>query len=131
MKKIYKIILLLLSFIFLTTYTPNKILFFKENKNFFFNIKNIEISNNKIIKKTDIYEKLSKVYKKNILFISHDDIAAPLKNISFLQKIEVKKKYPSTILIKIYETSPVGIIYKDNNKYIIDSSSKQINYNNN
>ena len=129
MKKIYKIILLLLSFIFLTTYTPNKILFFKENKNFFFNIKNIEISNNKIIKKADIYEKLSKVYKKNILFISHDDIAAPLKNISFLEKIEVKKKYPSTILIKIYETKPKGVITKNNTKYIIDNYSNLIDIN--
>ena len=129
MKKIYKIILLLLSFIFLTTYTPNKILFFKENKNFFFNIKNIEISNNKIIKKADIYEKLTKVYKKNILFISHEDIAKPLKTISFLEKIEVKKKYPNTILIKIYETNPVGIITKNNTRYIIDNHSNLIDIN--
>ena len=31
MKKIYKIILLFLSFIFLTTYTPNKVLSFNKN----------------------------------------------------------------------------------------------------
>jgi len=129
MKKIYKIILLFLSFIFLTTYTPNKVLSFNKNKNFFFNIENIKISNNKIIKKADIYEKLKNVYKKNILFISHEDIEKPLKTTSFLEKIEVKKKYPNTILIKIYETKPVGIITKNNTKYIIDTLSNLIDIN--
>ena len=65
------------------------------------------------------------------MLVSINDIKKPLKNLNFLDKIEVKKKYPNTVLIKIFESRPVGIIFKDNEKYIIDSSSKLMNYNDN
>ena len=65
------------------------------------------------------------------MLVSVNDIEKPLKNLNFLDKIEVKKKYPNTVLIKIFETRPVGIIFKDNEKYIIDSSSNLMNYSDN
>tara|TARA_B100000470_G_C19672800_1_gene338353 strand:+ start:65 stop:748 length:684 start_codon:yes stop_codon:yes gene_type:complete len=131
MKKLYKIILLLTILIFLTTYSPNKITFFNKNKNFFFKIQNIEITNNNKINKTDIINKLNHIYNKNILFISNDDISESLKTVNYLEKIEVKKKYPDTIVIRIYETKPVGILFKNNTKYIIDTVSNLITFNDN
>ena len=131
MKKLYKIILLLTILIFLTTYSPNKITFFNKNNNFFFKIQNIEITNNNKINKTDIINKLNHIYNKNILFISNNDISEPLKTVNYLEKIEVKKKYPDTIVIKIYETKPVGIVFKNNTKYIIDTVSNLITFNDN
>jgi len=131
MKKLYKIILLLTILIFLTTYSPNKITFFNKNNNFFFKIQNIEITNNNKINKTDIINKLNHIYNKNILFISNDDISESLKTVNYLEKIEVKKKYPDTIVIRIYETKPVGILFKNNTKYIIDTVSNLITFNDN
>ena len=131
MKKLYKIILLLTILIFLTTYSPNKITFFNKNKNFFFKIQNIEITNNNKINKTDIINKLNHIYNKNILFISNNDISESLKTVNYLEKIEVKKKYPDTIVIRIYETKPVGILFKNNTKYIIDTVSNLITFNDN
>ena len=131
MKKLYKIILLLTILIFLTTYSPNKVTFFNKNNNFFFKIQNIEITNNNKINKTDIINKLNHIYNKNILFISNDDISESLKTVNYLEKIEVKKKYPDTIVIKIYETKPVGIVFKNNTKYIIDTVSNLITFNDN
>ena len=131
MKKLYKIILLLTILIFLTTYSPNKVTFFNKNNNFFFKIQNIEITNNNKINKTDIINKLNHIYNKNILFISNKDILEPLKTVNYLGKIEVKKKYPDTIVIKIYETKPVGILFKNNTKYIIDTLSNLITFNDN
>tara|TARA_B100000678_G_scaffold277210_1_gene270741 strand:+ start:1114 stop:1797 length:684 start_codon:yes stop_codon:yes gene_type:complete len=131
MKKLYKIILLLTILIFLTTYSPNKVTFFNKNNNFFFKIQNIEITNNNKINKTDIINKLNHIYNKNILFISNDDISESLKTVNYLEKIEVKKKYPDTIVIKIYETKPVGILFKNNTKYIIDTVSNLITFNDN
>ena len=131
MKKINKIITLILLLIFLTTYNPSKILFFEDEKFFFFQIENIEVINNKKIKKNEVTRRLKHIYRKNILLVSINDIKKPLKNLNFLDKIEVKKKYPNTVLIKIFETRPVGIIFKDNEKYIIDSSSNLMNYNDN
>ena len=131
MKKLYKIILLLTILIFLTTYSPNKVTFFNKNNNFFFKIQNIEITNNNKINKTDIINKLNHIYNKNILFISNDDISESLKTVNYLEKIEVKKKYPDTIVIRIYETKPVGILFKNNTKYIIDTASNLITFNDN
>ena len=131
MKKLYKIILLLTILIFLTTYSPKKVTFFNKNNNFFFKIQNIEITNNNKINKTDIINKLNHIYNKNILFISNNDISEPLKTVNYLEKIEVKKKYPDTIVIKIYETKPVGILFKNNTKYIIDTVSNLITFNDN
>jgi len=48
-----------------------------------------------------------------------------------LEKIEVKKKYPNTIIIKVYETNPVAILFKENSKYLLDSSSNLIPFNEN
>ncbi len=129
MKKLYKIIFLLAILIFLTTYSPIEIAFLDKNNNFFFKIQNIEIINNNKIKKTNIINKLKHIYNKNILFISSNDISSPLKSVDYLQKVEVKKKYPNTIVIKIYETKPIGILFKNNTKYIIDTMSNLIIYN--
>ena len=131
MKKLYKIILLLTILIFLTTYSPNKVTFFNKNNNFFFKIQNIEITNNNKINKTDIINKLNHIYNKNILFISNNDISEPLKTVNYLEKIEVKKKYPDTIVIRISETKPVGIVFKNNTKYILDTVANLITFNDN
>ena len=104
MKKLYKISLLLALFVFLTTYTPSQLNIFPKKENLFLKVKNIEITNNNIIKKRDIDQKLTDIYGKNILFLKRNNLEEPLKKIDFLEKIEVKKKYPNTIIIKIYET---------------------------
>ena len=126
MKKLYRIIILLAVLIFLTTYSPSGFNNFPKKKNLFLKIQNIEIINNHIINKNEIVEKLAHVYEKNILFIERNDLERPLKSIDFLEKIEVKKKYPNTIIIKVYETKPIAILFKKNHKYLLDSSSNLI-----
>jgi len=131
MKKLYRIALLLIVLIFLSTYNPNKFGLILEEKNTFFEIKNIKIVNNSLIKKSEILEKLSKIYNKNIFLIKRNDIEDPLKKINFLNKIEVKKKYPNTVIIKIFETKPVANLFKNKVKYLLDSSSNLILFKNN
>ena len=131
MKKLYRIIILLVVLTFLTTYNPKEFHIFSKKKNFFFKVQNIEVINNHLVNKNNIIEKLTHIYEKNILFIKRDDIETSLKSINFLEKIEVKKKYPNTIIIKIYETKPVAILFKKNDKYLLDSSSNLIPFNEN
>ena len=128
MKKLYRIVLLLLTLVFLTTYSPNKFNFFPKKKDLFFKIQNIEIVNNQIINQNEITEKLAHIYRKNIFSIERNDLEGPLGSIDFLEKIEVKKKYPNTIVINIYETKPVAILFKENTKYLLDSSSNLITF---
>ena len=128
MKIFYRIFILLITFLLLTTFNPGEINFFPNKSKNYFSINKIEITNNQLISKNDINEKLKHVYKKNILFIDKKQIVEPLITIDFLGKIKVKKKYPNTILITVYETIPIGLLYKINNKYFLDSLSHLYNY---
>ena len=126
MKKLYRIALLLIVFIFLSTYNTKNLDLISEKKPTFFEIQNIEIINNFLVEKSEIEAKLSIIYNKNIFLIKGSDIEESLKEIDFLKKIEVKKKYPNTVIIKIFETRPVAILFKNKVKYLLDSSSNLI-----
>ena len=131
MKKFYSILLLLIIFTFLTTYNPSEIEFFSNKNNSIFNIKNIKITNNKKINEGDIESKITEIYGKNIFFVKTKDIKNVIKNINFLDTIEVKKKYPNTLIIKIFETEPVAILFKNNEYFLLDSGSNLIPLNKN
>ena len=126
MKKFYRIILLVIALIFLSTFNPREFNSVAKKTNALFKIENIEIKNNFLINKIEIEEKLDAIYKENIFFIKREDIVKPLKNIDFLEKIEVKKRYPNTLVLNIFETKPVAILFKNKAKYILDSSSNLI-----
>ncbi len=126
MKRQYKILFLLAVFIFISTFNPKEDHKFKESRKNLFTIQNIEIINNELSDTTKIQENLRNLYNKNIFLIRSIDIELPLKEIHFIEKIKVKKKYPNTLIINIFETKPIGIIFKKNKKYIIDSSSNLI-----
>ena len=131
MNKFYRIFLLIVGFIFLSTYNPNKFNLISEKNNKFFKIQNIIIVNNFLLKKSVVNEKLSQIYNKNIFLIKRKDVEEILKDIDFLKKIEVKKKYPDTLVVKIFETKPVAILFKDKTKYLLDNSSNLISFTDN
>ena len=83
--------LLLVIFIFLSTFNPKEFNWTSKKNNVLFKIQNIEIKNNFLIKKSEIESKLNNIYNKNIFFMKRLDIEKPLKEIAFLEKIEVKK----------------------------------------
>ena len=128
MKKIYRIFLSIIILIFLSSYNPNEVNLNLKKNNSFLQIKKMEIINNHLIKESDIIEKLKNIYDMNIFSIKRKDIEDPLKEINFLEKVEVKKKYPSTIIVKIFETQPTAILYKNKAKYLLDSSSNLIKF---
>ena len=131
MKKFYRIILLLIILIFLSTFNPKEFDLISKKNDPLFKIQNIEIKNNFLINKSEIEEKLSNIYKKNIFFVKRADIQEPLKEIDFFEKIEVKRKYPNTITIKIFETRPVAVLFRNKVKYLLDSSSNLISFKDN
>ena len=68
MKKFYKIILLLIALIFLSTFNPKEFNLVTKKSDTLFKIENIEIKNNFLINKSEIEEKLSTIRKENIFF---------------------------------------------------------------
>ena len=112
--------------VILSTYNPKELNLALKRDNNLFNIKTIEVRNNILIETVEIEEKLINIYNKNIFLLNKKEIESPLKDISFLKKIEVKKKYPSTVIVKVYETTPTAILYKNKKKYLLDSSAKLV-----
>ena len=128
MKKIYKILLLTIVLTFLSTFNSHDFSPALKAKNSLFYIDKIEVKNNYLTNGNEIKKKLNNLYKKNIFTVKRKEIEDPLKEIDFLKKIEVKKKYPNTIIIKVIETKPVAILFKNQVKYLIDSSSNLVDF---
>jgi cell division protein FtsQ len=126
MKKTYIIILLVACLILLSTFSRTSLNSIKIKKNYFFKVKNIEIVNTSLIKEEEIKKRLSYIEGKNIINLKKREIRNSLLGINFLKDIEVKKKYPNTIFIKVKETIPLAIIIKKEKKYLIDSESRLI-----
>ena len=97
MKKFSRIFLLLIAFIFLSTYNPNKFNLISNKNSNFFKVKNIIVVNNFLLKKATVNKRLKQMYNKNIFLIKRHDIEVLLSEIDFLKKIEVKKKVPKHI----------------------------------
>jgi cell division protein FtsQ len=127
MKKFYKVFLLFILLIILSTFNPKELNFTKNN-NTVLKIENIKIEGNILINENEIEEQLKKIYKKNIFSLKKKDIEDPLKKINFLDKVEVKKKFPNTIIIRVFETKPIAVLFKDKSKFYIDNKSNLIPY---
>ena len=126
MRKFYSILLLLLTLILLTTYNPSEMELISNQGNSLFDVKIIKIINNEKINQDVIEKKLKKIYGKNIFFVKTSEIEKVIRNITYLQSIEVKKKYPNTLIVKVFETSPLAILLKNSEYYILDSGANLI-----
>ena len=126
-KKIY---FYLFSFLFLSTIINNN---FKKNFGQNFLIKDIIILNSSDDIKNIISNKTKFLLTKNIFNIDKQEITDNLKYLNFLENINIIKKYPSTIEIKVKKTDFIATTYIDQKKYYVGSngefiSSKKIYY---
>jgi cell division septal protein FtsQ len=87
-----------------------------------FEIKKIEISGEERIKKEDFKKFLEdKIDAKNILLIKLDPIKNEiLKNFPQISFVEIKRKFPSTLVFKITERKEVAAFCQKEDCYLID-----------
>ena len=57
-----------------------------------FNLQEIKIENNHLIKKEDIKKSLIPIYNKNLIFLKNTEIEKILKENSFIKGFNIKKK---------------------------------------
>ena len=118
-----KIYFYIISFVFLSTIANNNALkILKSN----FLISNIEIKTNYSEVEKKILNKTNYLLNKNILLINKTIISNNLSDLNFLEKVEIKKKFPSTITIKASRTDIIGITYKNQKKYYVGLNGKFI-----
>ena len=122
MKK--KLFVGLILFIFLSTYK------FKNDYNILkvFNIKKIEIENNLILNNDEIRNDLNFLYQRNIFSINEKEIRESIEKKSFIESFEIKKIYPSSIKIKIFEKKPIAIVQDKKEKFFYTDKGDLIKY---
>ena len=125
MKKFIKFFILLTFFIIFSTYTPKYNL---QNDSFIFPIKNIKIENNKMLSQNKLIQSLQFLKHQSLFLINEAAIEKKLLNYDFVSSFKIKKIYPDTIKITIYEKEPVAIHIDSINKFYISINGDRIKY---
>tara|TARA_B100000767_G_C19559311_1_gene448372 strand:+ start:44 stop:700 length:657 start_codon:yes stop_codon:yes gene_type:complete len=118
-----RLIIALALLVLFSTYKPQKI--FLSNK---FNVEEIRIENNFILKDENIKKDIAYLYNVNLIFLKTLDIEEILKNNDFIDSFEIKKIYPNKLKIKIYEKKPIAILQNKKEKFYIGQNIDLINY---
>ena len=122
MKK--RIIIALILLISLTTITSDQKIIFS-----IFAIKKITIENNFLLKENDIKKSLKPIYDKNLLQLNNKEIKKILLQNSLIDSFKIKKKYPDTLKIEIFEKKPIAILFDKKQKFYISEKIELIDYN--
>ncbi len=94
------------------------------------NIKEIIVENNSLVKKKDVKKLLISIYNKNIIFLDNKEIEKALTQNSFIETFDVKKIYPQTLKIRIFEKKPIAILLNKKKKFFLSDKIELIEFEN-
>ena len=120
--KIRVIISLALLMLLSTITTQQKIIISK------FNLKEIDIENNLLLKEKDIQKILTPIYNKNLLLLKNREIETILMQNTFIESFYIKKKYPNTLKIKIFEKKPIAVLFNKKDKFYLSEKLDLIEF---
>lgn len=123
MKK--KRVIAILLFILLTTINPHQEISFNK-----FNLKKIEIENNSLLEEKEIKKLLISINNKNLIFLKFKEIENALMKNNFIDGFNIKKKYPNTLKIKIFEKKPIAILINKKKKFYLSEKIDLIKFRN-
>jgi len=123
MKK--KRVIAILLFILLTTINPHQEISFNK-----FNLKKIEIENNSLLDEKEIKKLLVSINNKNLIFLKFKEIENALIKNNFIEGFNIKKKYPNTLKIKIFEKKPIAILINKKKKFYLSEKIDLIKFRN-
>ena len=73
-------------------------------------LKQINIENNILVAEDDLKKLLAPIYERNLIFLSYIEIERILMQNSFIESFEIKKIYPNTLKIRIFEKKTIAIL---------------------
>ena len=123
--KKHKYILLIILFLFLTTVSNLRL---NKNINNLSNINNIEVVGLSDNLNQKIKERISSVINQDIYFISKNYIKESLDEYKYLESYDAFKVFPSKLVINLKQTTLLASTFKDNQKHIVGSNGKLIDY---
>ena len=95
-----------------------------------FNLKTIVIKNNLLLKEEEIKNLLISFYNKNLLFLANNKIKKALMQNNFIESFNIKKKYPSTLIIRIFEKKPIAVLFNKKKRYYLSERIDLIEFKN-
>tara|TARA_Y200000002_G_C22574035_1_gene617929 strand:+ start:237 stop:905 length:669 start_codon:yes stop_codon:yes gene_type:complete len=111
--------------IMLTTFNPSN----SDVKVNFFQIKKIEIINNKILKDNSLLNLFDIEFKgSSLLFINNKKVNEILKDNLLIKRVELKKIYPNKLQIKVHEKEPIAIINKKEGRLYLTQTGEEIKF---
>ena len=84
-----------------------------------FNLKEIKVENNIILENKDLKKLLIPIYVKNLIFLRYSEVEKLLMQNSFIESFKIKKKYPQSLKIEIFEKKPIAILFYKKKKYYL------------
>ena len=118
---------LLYFFIFIFLSTINNLSLLKHAE-LLLNIKNIKVEGLTNDLNLKIKQNVNFLLDENIFFFNKELLINELKKLNYIHSYKVSKNYPSTVVINLKRTDLLAITVNNNNKYIIGSNGKLINY---
>jgi len=91
-------------------------------------LKQINIENNILVAEDELKKLLAPIYERNLIFLSYIEIERILMQNSFIESFEIKKIYPTTLKVKVFEKKPIAIIQDKKNKYLYSDNNELIIY---
>jgi cell division septal protein FtsQ len=127
MKSSFKIYFLVFIFFIFSTYNSKHK---KEGLSILFPIKKILIENeNKVVTNLPkLKSDLNFLIKKNLFFLKEETFLAIIDKYDFISNIQIKKKYPNTLKISIFEKTPVATQIIDKKKFYITKDNEKISF---
>ena len=96
----------------------------------YFDLKTIEIENNLLLKDNDIKNLLISFYNKNLVLLNNNEVKKALMQNSLIESFKIKKKYPNTLKVKIFEKKPIAILFDKKNKFYLSEKIDLIEFRN-
>ena len=93
-----------------------------------FKVNEIIFENNEIISDQELREDLSFLYQKNMVFLNSFEIRKKIEKNSFVKRLEIKKIYPSKLIIRVFEKEPIAILFNRQKKFFIGKNLDLIEY---
>lgn len=93
-------------------------------------VKKIIIENNNILSEKQVKEDLLFLYEKNLFFLNNNLIKKQIDKNSLIESFKIKKIYPNTVKIQVFEKEPVFILQNKKKRYYFTKKNLLINYTN-
>ena len=93
-----------------------------------FNLNKIIVTNNYLVDNKEIKKLLSPFNNKSLILLKDEEIKQALLKNSLIESFKIKKKYPNTLKIQIFEKKPIAVLQNKKQKFLLSEKIDLIEF---